>query len=56
MWYVKGALNVVLKQCSTLPDGSPLTSVDQEHYENAAHELGLKGLRGESSRFKVEAA
>ncbi len=52
-WHVKGALDVVLKQCATLPDGSPLTSVDKEHYHSAAHDLGLKGLRGQRLRFEV---
>lgn len=47
VWHVKGALDVVLRQCLTLPDGSPLTSVDRQHFESAAHELGLRGLRGQ---------
>lgn len=46
---MKGALSVVLKQCSSLPDGSPLTCIDKEHYESAAQELALQGLRGQSS-------
>ena len=46
---MKGALDVVLKLCASLPDGSPLTSIDQGHYENAARDFGLRGLRGQRS-------
>lgn len=53
MWFVKGALDVILKQCTTLPDGSPLTSVDVEHFNSVAHDLGLKGLRGQRLKFQV---
>lgn len=49
VWHVKGAMDVVLRQCSSLPDGSPLTSIDKEHFTNAAHELGMRGLRGQRS-------
>lgn len=49
VWHVKGAMDVVLRQCVSLPDGSPLTSIDKEHYMNAAHELGMRGLRGQRS-------
>lgn len=45
VWHVKGAMNVVLKQCVSLPDGSTLTSIDKQHLEAAAHELGTRGLR-----------
>ena len=51
VWYVKGAIDVVLRQCSVLPDGSPLTPVDKERYQDTAHDLGLKGLRGQRSKF-----
>lgn len=47
MWYVKGALEVVLKQCVSLPDGSPLTSIDRDHFEECGRELGQRGLRGQ---------
>lgn len=53
MWYVKGAIEVVLSQCTTLPDGSPLTSVEREHYESAARDLGLKGLRGQCKKCQL---
>jgi len=46
MWYMKGALEVVLRHCSTLPGGSTLTDAQRTHFEHKASELGRKGLRG----------
>ncbi len=46
---MKGALDVVLRHCHTLPNGSVLTAADKKHFEGVGEELGLKGLRGSSS-------
>ena len=43
---MKGALDVVLDQCSYLPDGSPLTSTDKQHILETGQEFGKGGLRG----------
>ena len=44
---MKGALDVVLRHCNTLPDGSPLTLKDKDSYTAKCEELGHQGLRGE---------
>ena len=38
---------MVLGMCVSLCDGSPLTSINREHFERCAHELGERGLRGQ---------
>ena len=43
---MKGALDVVLRHCHTLPNGCVLTVADKEHFESIGRELGHKGLRG----------
>ena len=43
---MKGALDVVLRHCSTLLDGSPLTDKERAEFETIAMEFGRKGLRG----------
>ena len=45
-WYMKGALDVVLRHCTTLLDGSPLTDNERQAFQTVAVEFGLKGLRG----------
>ena len=47
VWFMKGALDVILRHCSTLPDGSPLTLADKDSFVAKSEELGTKGLRGE---------
>jgi magnesium-transporting ATPase (P-type) len=45
-WYMKGALDVVLRHCSTLLDGSPLTEKEKQVFEGVAVDFGRRGLRG----------
>ena len=47
-WYMKGALDVVLRHCTTLPDGSLLTDKERQIFEGVAMDFGHKGLRGMS--------
>ncbi len=44
---MKGALDVILRHCTTLPGGSPLTLADKDSFVARSEELGNKGLRGE---------
>ena len=46
LWYMKGALEVVLRHCSVLPGGATLTDTQRDHFESVASEMGRKGLRG----------
>ena len=50
---MKGALDVVLRHCTTLPNGTILTDADRELYESKGRELGHRGLRGMSSPFSL---
>ena len=43
---MKGALDVVLRHCSTLPSGCVLRDVDRDHFQKIASDFGYKGLRG----------
>ena len=45
---MKGALDVVLRHCTTLPDGSLLTDKERKIFEGVAMDFGHKGLRGMS--------
>ena len=51
---MKGAVEVVLRQCLYLPDGSSLTSVDKEHFEAATKDLSHRGLRGQRSEVTCD--
>ena len=46
LWYMKGALEVVLRHSSALPGGATLTDTQRDHFESVASEMGRKGLRG----------
>ena len=46
-WYMKGALDVVLRHCTALLDGSPLTEKERVVFEGVAVDFGRRGLRGE---------
>ena len=48
---MKGALDVVLRHCSTLPDGSLLTDKEKQMFEGVAADFGHKGLRGTIKHF-----
>lgn len=43
---MKGALDVVLRHCSTLLDSSPLTEKEKKEFEGVAIDFGRRGLRG----------
>ncbi len=43
---MKGALDVVLRHCTTLPDCSPLTLRERDSFVAKSQELGQQGLRG----------
>ena len=46
-WYMKGAIEVVLRQSSCMfPNNAPLTLKEKAHFEGVAAELGKLGLRG----------
>ncbi|CAI8016880.1 Calcium-transporting ATPase type 2C member 1 [Geodia barretti] len=44
-WYMKGALDVVLRHCTTISGGGLLTPSLHEHYMSVASEYGHQGLR-----------
>ena len=46
-WYMKGALDVVLRHCTTVAGGEPLTPALHEHFTTVASEFGHQGLRGQ---------
>ena len=43
---MKGALDVVLRHCSSLLDGSPLTEKEKKVFEGISIDFGRRGLRG----------
>lgn len=43
---MKGALDVVLRHCTTLADGSLLTLRERDSFIAKSRELGEQGLRG----------
>ena len=43
---MKGALDVILRHCTSLLDGSPLTEKEKQVFEGVAMDFGRKGLRG----------
>ena len=53
-WFIKGALDVVLRHCSTTANGDKLTSTLQDDYTNVASQFGHQGLRGERLIYVVE--
>ena len=43
---MKGAIDVVLRHCTSIPDGSALTDKEKQLYFAKVKEFGYKGLRG----------
>ena len=43
---MKGALDVVLRHCATLLDGSLFTEKERQVFEGVAKDFGHRGLRG----------
>ena len=47
VWYMKGAIEAVLRHSSTLlPNNAPLSLKERAHFEGVAAEIGKLGLRG----------
>lgn len=47
VWYMKGAIEVVLRHASTMfPNNAPFTLKERAHFEGVASEIGKLGLRG----------
>ena len=48
VWHMKGALEVVLRHCTSRLDGGVLTAAEKAHYSTIASQFGHRGLRGMS--------
>ena len=48
VWHMKGALEVVLRHCTSRLDGGVLTAAEKAHYSAIASQFGHRGLRGMS--------
>ena len=47
-WYMKGALEVVLRHCTTMfPNNAPLTLKERAHFAGVSSEIGKLGLSSE---------
>ena len=47
VWFMKGALEVVLRHCTTVyPSNLPLSLKERAHFEGVSAEIGKQGLRG----------
>ena len=48
---MKGALDVVLRHCTTIDGGELLTPALCDHYTSVARDYGHQGLRGERNTY-----
>ena len=47
VWFMKGALSVVLRHCTVIGQNcAPFTTKEKAHFEGVSAEMGHQGLRG----------